>query len=136
MRKRPSSSRGFMLIEVLVSVLLFSVGVLALVGLQVNMTKTQTTTKTRTDASYLASEVVGMMWSDITNVSSYSTSACTGYARCSVWSTKVAKALPSGQAAITVATDSGGSNNVTISISWTLPDGGTHQYVTTTSIHS
>lgn len=126
-----------MLIEVLVSVLLFSVGVLALVGLQVNMTKTQTTTKTRTDASYLASEVVGLMWADdILNLGNYGTTACSGYARCNVWSAKVAKALPGGQANITVTSDSSGGNDVTINISWTLPDGGTHQYVTTTSIHS
>lgn len=126
-----------MLIEVLVSVLLFSVGVLALVGLQVNMTKTQTTTKTRTDASYLASELVGMMWSDnIVNVTSYSGAACSSYARCSVWTSKVAKALPGGQANINVTTDSGGSRDVTIVISWTLPDGGIHQYTTSTSIHS
>jgi len=126
-----------MLIEVLVSVLLFSVGVLALVGLQVNMTKTQTTTKTRTDASYLASEVVGLVWAGgLVKVNIHRTHACPGYARCSVWSAKVAKALPGGQAAITVVNDSGGGRDVTILISWTLPDGGTHQYTTTTSIHS
>jgi type IV pilus assembly protein PilV len=125
-----------MLIEVLVSVLLFSVGVLALVGLQVNMTKTQSATKTRTDASYLASEVVGIMWSDITNVTNYSTASCSGYARCSVWSAKVAKALPGGQASITVAADSSGTgSDVTINITWALPDGGTHQFTTTTTIH-
>jgi type IV pilus assembly protein PilV len=126
-----------MLVEVLVSVLLFSVGVLALVGLQANMTKTQSTTKTRTDASYLASEVVGLMWADIPNVSSYSATACSGYTRCSVWSDKVAKALPGGQASITVAADASGiGRDVTINITWALPDGGTHKYTTTTTIHS
>jgi type IV pilus assembly protein PilV len=126
-----------MLIEVLVSVLLFSVGVLALVGLQANMTKTQGATKVRTDASYLANEVIGMMWADVLNVASYSTTSCTGYARCSVWSTKVGQSLPNGQAAITVVPDSTGSgSDVTITISWSLPDGGTHQYSTTTTIHA
>lgn len=125
-----------MLIEVLVSVLLFSVGVLALVGLQANMSKTQGATKIRTDASYLASEVVGIMWSDnVLNLDNYSTAACAGYARCSAWAAKVAKALPGGQATITVAAN-GSGKDITINITWSVPGGDTHQYSTITNINS
>lgn len=118
-----------MLIEVLVSVLLFSVGVLALVGLQANMNQTQGAAKVRTDASYLATELTGLMWSDKANLDSYTTANCNGYARCKAWMAKVTQALPNGTATVSVA-----SGDITILITWSLPDGGSHKYQSETSI--
>jgi type IV pilus assembly protein PilV len=118
-----------MLIEVLVSVLLFSVGVLALVGLQANMNQTQGAAKVRTDASYLATELTGVMWADKTHLSSYQTASCDGYARCKAWKAKLAQALPNGSATVTV-----NSGDITILITWSLPDGGSHQHRSETSI--
>ena len=127
-------AHGFMLIEVLVSVLLFSVGVLALVGLQANMTRAQTESKTRADASYLASELIGMMWSDINNLTSYNTDQCANNSRCVGWTSKVTDTLPSGQATVTV--DPLNPGDVRIIIQWTLPDGGTHNFTTSTTIQA
>lgn len=121
-----------MLIEVLVSVLLFSVGVLAMVGLQANMTKAQSAAKTRTDAAYLARELVGVMWSDMSNLSFYQTTACASYSRCSSWAGKVAHELPGAQTAITV--DAAG--DVTIRIQWTDSDGELRNYTTVTTINA
>ena len=118
-----------MLIEVLVSVLLFSVGVLALVGLQANMNQTQGAAKVRTDASYLATELTGLMWSDKTNLNNYTTANCNGYARCKAWMDKVTQALPNGVATVSVT-----SGDITILITWSLPEGGSHQYQSETSI--
>lgn len=86
MHKRPTpmpSQRGMMLIEVLVSILIFSIGVLALVGLQARMTAAQSDAKYRADASYLANEVVGTMWGDLSHVANYNGTACTSNTRCS-----------------------------------------------------
>ncbi|MGH6645830.1 type IV pilus modification PilV family protein [Aquabacterium sp.] len=131
------SAKGFMLIEVLVSVLLFSVGVLALVGLQANMTKAQSSAKARTDAAYLARELVGTMWSDhIDNLSFYQTTACASYARCSAWQAKVAQELPSANVTINVATGAANFGDVTIRIEWTEADGATHNYTTITTINA
>ncbi len=141
MQPRPHSSppmlrhrhaRGAMLIEVLVAILIFSIGVLALVGLQAQMTHAQSSAKSRADATYLANELIGVMWSDTTNLSSYDT--CDGYARCSEWQAKVANALPKGAGTIDVVDATTGE--VTITVRWTSPSDGDHQYVTTTFIRA
>lgn len=136
----PMSARrlagGFMLIEVLVSVLLFSVGVLAMVGLQANMTKAQSAAKTRTDAAYLARELVGVMWSDLNNLSLYHSTGCAGYSRCSSWASKVTHELPGAQTTITVDPDPSKAGDVTIRIQWTDTDGESRNYTTVTTINA
>lgn len=122
---------GFALIEILVAVLLFALGVLSLIGLQASLTRAQTDAKVRTDAAALASEVIGQMWGDVTNLSSYSGDSCESHARCKSWQDKVSTALPSGASTITVTA---GSNDVEVSIRWATPSGETHQYVTQTTI--
>ncbi len=124
--------RGAMLIEVLVAILIFSIGVLALVGLQAQMTHAQSSAKSRADATYLANELIGVMWSDTTNLGSYDT--CDGYARCSEWQAKVANSLPKGTGTIDVVNAATGE--VTITVRWTSPSDGDHQYVTTTFIRA
>lgn len=122
---------GFALIEILVAILLFALGVLSLVGLQGSLTRAQTDAKVRTDAAALASEVIGQMWGDVTNLSSYSGDGCESHARCKSWQDKVTAALPSGTGTITVTA---GSGDVEVSIRWATPSGETHQYVTQTTI--
>lgn len=130
--RRPAQA-GFVLIEVLVGVLIFSLGVLGIVGLQAAMTQAQTAAKFRADAAYLASEARGVMWADTTNLLSYDTAAnCASNARCTAWTDKVGRMLPGGTAVIEVS--AGG--NVTITISWTPPNEGASRYTTATSIRS
>jgi len=122
------ASSGIVLIEALVGILIFALGVLGIVGLQAAMVKAQASNKFRGDAAYLASGIVGAMWSDdiANNLSKYTTAGCAAYARCNDWKAKVAAALPGGSTAITVDA----SNNVTVTIGWTVPDEGTHSYST------
>jgi type IV pilus assembly protein PilV len=122
-RRRPA--RGYMLIEVLVSFLIFSVGVLALVGLQARMGRAQTAAKARADASYLANELVGVMWSDMKNLGSYSN--CATYARCLDWQNKVAQSLPAATTTVTVTTSTG---EVSIRIQWRQGSDDQHTYAT------
>lgn len=121
--------QGFMLIEALVALLIFAFGVLGLVGLQATMTKAQSTSKYRADASFLAQQVLGTMWSDSPNLANYATANCTGYARCNSWAAKVASTLPGGTAAVTVV-----ATDVTVAITWTQPNEGSHSYTTRTTI--
>ena len=60
--RRAAQQGGFMLLEVLVAILIFAVGVLGLVGLQANAVQQSSLTKYRTDATLLANELVGQMW--------------------------------------------------------------------------
>ena len=105
LRPQRRHQHGVMLLEVLVSILIFSIGVLALVVLQARMTAAQSDAKYRADASYLANEVVGMMWSDLTHVTNFNGTACTAYTRCSDWQSKVSNTLPNGSGAIVVDAD-------------------------------
>jgi type IV pilus assembly protein PilV len=129
------SARGIALIEALVGILIFTTGILGVVGLQAAMTREQGSAKSRADAAVLASELIGMMWSDSAtdtlnaNLANYATGCTAG--SCGQWLAKVAKELPSGTAVI--ATDAG-TGSATITITWTSATDGNHQYVTSTSI--
>jgi type IV pilus assembly protein PilV len=125
------AARGFMLIEVMISVIIFSVGVLALVGLQASMTRAQTESKVRADAAYLAQELIGLMWTDIANAASYADAGCAGYPRCAAWQAKVAALLPGGTAAVGW---NAATRDVTITLSWQLPGGDPHRYQTWTNV--
>jgi type IV pilus assembly protein PilV len=127
------AARGIALIEALVGILIFTTGVLGVVGLQAAMTREQGSAKTRADAAVLASELIGLMWADSSNdlkanLANYATGCTSG--ACKQWVDKVAKELPGGTAVI--ATDAAGT--ATITISWTSPTDGNHKYVTSTSI--
>jgi type IV pilus assembly protein PilV len=53
---------GILLIEVMIAVLIFSIGLLGLVGLQAVSTKNTTNAEERTRASMLANDIVSIMW--------------------------------------------------------------------------
>lgn len=63
--------RGISLLESLVSILIFSVGILAIVSLQATSIKTTTDAKLRADASFYAAQIAAMMWSDQVNIVAY-----------------------------------------------------------------
>jgi type IV pilus assembly protein PilV len=139
------TARGFMLLEVLVAMLIFSIGVLGIVGLQAAMTKAQTGSKFRADASFLAQRLIGNMWTDRSTLVNYAAANCAGYTRCSEWTTEVARALPGGQAAVTVTALPDGTDpatgavvaaDVTVTITWTPPNEAQHTYTTTSSVSS
>jgi type IV pilus assembly protein PilV len=128
-QRTPQTQRGFMLLEVLVALLIFSIGVLGIVGLQASMTKAQTGSKFRADAAFLAQRLVGTMWSDVSNISNYASANCSSYTRCSQWADDVSRALPNGAAQVAVATP-----EVTITITWTPPNEEQHRYITTSAL--
>jgi type IV pilus assembly protein PilV len=142
---RRRGAAGFALVEVLVAVLLFTIGILGLVGLQATMTQTQTESKVRADAANLVDELATVMWGELgnqntlTNLAGFSTSGCAGNAACNAWLTKLAKALPGGAlshlelnaAADTLHLDHG---KVEVTVEWSLPNGGTHKYVSTFNV--
>lgn len=117
-----------MLMEVLISLLVFSLGVLGLVKLQATMTRASTSAKARADANYLVSEILGVMRTDTAHLSSYNNSSCASYALCKDWTTKVATSLPNAVPTITASTPP----TVTVTLTWTLPNEDTHTFTTTT----
>jgi type IV pilus assembly protein PilV len=129
--RRARASKGFSLIEVLVGILIFAVGVLGIVGLQVSMTRAQTAGKFRSDAAYLANELIGSMWGDIPNIAKYASAQCASHGPCADWAAKVVTLLPGGT---TVVTSDAASGEVHITIKWTVPNEGDHVYETWTNV--
>jgi type IV pilus assembly protein PilV len=148
-RRTPHAQRGFMLLEALVALLIFSIGVLGIVGLQASMTKAQTGSKFRADAAFLAQRLIGGMWSDRSGLDNYATGvaaaaaatgACASHTRCSEWFDEVAGQLPGGIAKIEVTslgTDAAGvviAAEVTITIQWTPPNEELRRYTTVSAV--
>lgn len=57
------SQSGIMLLEALIAILVFSLGILGIIGLQASAVNVARDAKYRADAALLANELVGQMWS-------------------------------------------------------------------------
>lgn len=101
--------RGGLMIEVLVSVLLLSVSIIGLVRVLGNSLQQSGDLEYRSVAATLADETLGRMWVDRANIYSYVTAEPETVAQ-----------LPQGMRTVTVGTD-GGSNVVTVTITWQAP---------------
>jgi type IV pilus assembly protein PilV len=112
--KTRSAQGGVMLLEALVAILIFSIGIIAVMGMQAASISQVTQSKFRTDASYLANQIISTMWVDQANMASY---AGSGYGGRAAWNTAVAQTLPSGVGTIVVA-----GRQVTVTINWRMPD--------------
>lgn len=94
---KPGKSRkqqtGSMLLEGLIAILIFSMGILALMGLQVSAFNTMSESKYRSDASYLANQIIGQIWADRSNLASYACNPCksaaNGNATTQAWVTQI-----------------------------------------------
>lgn len=141
------SQRGVMLLEALISILIFSIGILAIIGLQVNSIKLANDSRYRADANLLANQIVGSMWLAHSSPT-FTTDFSTGGAQHLAWAARVAATIPTtGVSAPTVAINqsslaiTGASNVVsstaTIDIYWSVPgDSSTHRYTTLTQINN
>ena len=113
-QKSLRSQAGVMLLEALVAILIFSLGIIALMGMQAASIAQVSQAKYRTDASYLANQIMGKIWTDQANIANY---AAGGYAGRTTWDALVANTLPNGAGAITVV-----GRQVTVTITWKQPD--------------
>lgn len=104
---------GVMLLEALIGILIFSLGILALVGMQATAIRATTDARDRTEASNLAAQVVGEMWLDRANLANYAYDGSgTPPAALDPWVTQVENSLPGAAA---------NHPTVTIGASATLP---------------
>lgn len=118
-----SVQNGFALLEALIALLIFSMGVLALVGLQATMLKNTTASKFRADASYLAQQRLGLIWADPNNAAIFSTDVVID---------DISNLLPEGTRTVT---DLGGGQ-VRIVITWKDPGAvSTHNLITDARIN-
>lgn len=109
---------GALLVEGMAAILIFSLGILAIIGLQAASIRNTTEAKYRVDASLVANQALGQMWADRPNLATY------------VSEVDVAD-LPSGRRKIEV-----NGTTVTVTVTWKLPkDVATRKYQTVTQIN-
>jgi len=111
--------RGSALIEVLVSVLLFSVGIVGLVRLLGNAVKDTGEIEYRAQAAALADERIGLVWTDRTDL--------TAYAEADV----PVPELPNGMRTVTV-----NGNVVTVTMNWQPPGAPARSHVVVATVVS
>jgi type IV pilus assembly protein PilV len=102
--RRPVAQRGSTLIEVLVSILLFSVGIIALMRTLAVAMQDSGDIEYRAVASTIADERVGRMWIDRGNLAGYAES-----------NTAISQ-LPDGKRTVAV-----NGNIVTVTVTWKPP---------------
>ena len=72
MMKTIKSQQGVILIEALIGILVFALGILAMVGLQALSISNTTQSRNRAEASYFANQIIGRMWvADKTQLATY-----------------------------------------------------------------
>jgi type IV pilus assembly protein PilV len=123
-RTEKGSQHGIALLEALISILLFSMGVLALVGLQSTMIKNTSDSQYRSDASFIAQQWLGQMWADPTNLGLYAVAASTP-------NYDISGLLPNGTRTVVVS-----GSQVTVTINWQQPGKDKHQLTTLAEIVS
>lgn len=110
--------QGMALIEGLIAILIFSIGILSIVGLHAANLRQATDAKYRTAASFLASQTLGLLWADRNNLASHAVKD------------EAVPALPAGKRTVEID-----GASVTITITWQLPgEKAAHRHVVTTQV--
>lgn len=132
MRTPRKAQGGFSLIEAMVAIFIFSIGVLAMIALQVTSVRQSTNAKYRSEAALLANRLIGEMWVTDRVTANLQTSFNTGGAGYNTWAAAVQAALPTSAASaptVVVAAD----GQVTINLFWKAPNEAAadpqHQYI-------
>ena len=135
-RQTAGAQQGVMLLEALIGILIFSIGILALLGMQATAMRATVDAKYRSEAAFLANEIIGTMWVDRTNLASYATASCSGYATCNAWLTRLQAKLPNatGANAPTIVIS---GQQATVTIFWQRPgETGVSQHVAVAQINN
>lgn len=140
---------GSALLEALFAILIFSVGILALVALQAVSVKSSIDAKYRSDASYLVNQIIAQMWLDRSHIDDYAhyptgpvcafTGSPSTNAKVIAWLTQVMGLLPgaaSSHAQIEVSNPVSSAKQVKVTVCWQSPqDTAAHNFVATAQIN-
>jgi type IV pilus assembly protein PilV len=130
--------QGVMLLEALIGILIFSIGILSMVAMQAIAISTISDAKYRSDASFLANQIITQVWLDrganMANMSGYAYPGGTA-TELSNWITKLNNTLPQTTGAnapaitVTLTGTPPASGTVDVTIKWQPPNSGTvHSY--------
>jgi type IV pilus assembly protein PilV len=121
LRTNGYGQRGVMLLEALIAILIFSIGILGLVGMQAFSIGAISDAKYRSDASFLANEIAAQIWVDRANMANYVSPGGAAPAL-AIWIAKVNNELPQSAANPPVITVNAGTGVVDVTIRWQQPN--------------
>lgn len=129
MKTSAHDQQGAMLLEALIAILIFSMGILAIMGLQAASVRLSGDAKYRTDANMLANKVIAQMWVDDRTPASLKAKYENGASgvEYTQWASDVLAALPGvaeNMPTINVFQSPGTntvSSLVTVTVFWNLP---------------
>lgn len=113
-----SVQQGVAIIEAMIAILIFSVGVLGIIGMQASMIRNTADSRYRSDAAFIAQQRIGEMWTNlepVANLDSY------------IMQEDISALLPGGQRNVTKSstiTDYSGTvvgGVFTVTVGWTAP---------------
>lgn len=133
--------KGFSILEGLMAILIFSLGILAVIGLQAASVRAVTDSRYRVEATFLANKLISEMWVNYDRnavVPSLRASVQPGGAFYDTWLAEVEAALPGAQSNPPVLTIVAGNDNssiVTVQLFWKAPsETNVHNYTLNTQI--
>ncbi len=112
--------QGVMLLEALIAILIFSIGILGLVAMQGTAISAISDAKYRSDASFLADQIVSQIWVDRANVANYAYPGGAAPAL-ATWIAQVQAALPQATATISIPPPGYPAGSVEVLINWQQP---------------
>lgn len=126
-RSNRAGQQGSVIIEALIAILIFSIGILGMIQMQAVSVNHVSDAKYRVDASFLANQIIGAMWANRASLATYACNPCTsvnGNADTQTWVMDVGvetasgftPALPNPTANISIA-----GNMATVSLTWRPP---------------
>jgi len=134
LRHQLGTQRGVVLIEALLGILIFSIGILALIGMQSVAVKNTIDARYRTEAAYLANSILSQIRLDMANITLYPDSNTANYVPRATWRNQVEATLPgikiaSAQRVPTISTvpgptyggDTDPPTQVTVVVLWLQP---------------
>lgn len=136
--RRIPRTAGFSMIEVLVAVLVLSIGLLGMAALMASSMRNNQSANFRTQATNLAYDYIDMMRANITNAPKYARASFTNPAVCNVpqapfdyeecdslhdcdrakWASKLCYTLPNGRGRATLNSVGDGAYDVSVEVCW------------------
>jgi type IV pilus assembly protein PilV len=109
-----AQQQGVVLLEALIAVLIFSFGILALAGLQTMMIKNTDDAKYRAEATFIAQQKLGEIWTNAHNFGNLADYVVD----------EPITQLPNGSRSVAVSSE----RVVTVTVNWQLPGSEQHSY--------
>jgi type IV pilus assembly protein PilV len=144
-----SNQTGSMLLESFIAILIFSMGILAIVGMQASAIKSTADSKYRSEASLLVNELLGKMWVSnrsnadplqpaLTLQTNFQGGGGTNGTAYTAWYSDVQATLPESSTYAPAVTVNPANGLVTVTVFWKAPNEPTadppHRYVVVAQI--